>query len=146
MDADGCSPSPLDIGDTPNGPNPEDPTDPALDTVNDGQTNSQRLDTGTDPDGPDADADGFPDAVETAAGSDPQDPSSTPPTDGTVGRLTEGSDAPRSATGNADAADSSGPADSSGSAAPPYAVLAVGVAAALALAAGGWYARWRWLP
>lgn len=138
--ADGCSPSPLDVGETPNGPNPVDPTDASLDTVNDGQTNSQRLDTSTDPNGPDADADGFPDAVEAAAGSDPQDASSTPPTDGTVSLLAEGSDAPRSAAGNA------GAADNSGSAAPSYAVLAAVAAAILALAVGGWYARWRWLP
>ena len=40
---------------------------------------------------------------------------------------------------------SAGSADGSGASAPPYAAIAAVTAGALALAAGGWYARRRWL-
>ena len=55
------------------------------------------------------------------------------PVGGIAEVLVDGSDSPAS------------PADGSGSSAPPYAAIAGGLAAVVAVAAGGWYARRRWL-
>lgn len=61
-------------------------------------------------------------------------PMPIPPVGGTVELLADGPDSPASA------------ADGSGSSSAPYAALAAGLAAAvLALGAGGWYVRRRWL-
>lgn len=55
------------------------------------------------------------------------------PVGGVVELLVDGSESPARA------------AEAAGSSGPPYALLAGATAAALALAAGGWYARRRWL-
>jgi len=62
------------------GTDPNDP-DSDNDTLTDG---AEVLGTGTDPNDPDSDNDGFDDATEVAAGSDPNDPASTPPREATI--------------------------------------------------------------
>ncbi len=60
------------------GLNPNDPNDSGLDSDNDGLTNLQEYQAGTNPTLVDSDGDGFSDDVEIASGTDPLDPSSFP--------------------------------------------------------------------
>jgi hypothetical protein len=53
-------------------------SDPNGDADNDGLSNAQEAQIGTDPLNPDTDGDGFSDGVEVATGSDPLNPASTP--------------------------------------------------------------------
>jgi len=61
-----------------NGLDPNDPTDAAEDPDNDGLTNLQEFQEGTDLQNPDTDGDGFTDGQEVALGTDPLDPDSFP--------------------------------------------------------------------
>jgi formylglycine-generating enzyme required for sulfatase activity len=80
-----------DDWETAHGYDPDNPTDPAPneDDDNDGLTNQDEYDRGTDPKDADTDGDGYSDGEEVAKGTDPLDPDSYPPTLSSAKAITE---------------------------------------------------------